>query len=328
MSSYSFYDAIITRWRSIFDKKKTEKFLFYLLQITWIDGVGNVLTSGVEYRKELMPDNKRFEARSILKLIPKREHHNTTITCQALNSADRQEKTAKLRLTVKFAPKVTVSVISGALANEKIPEGTEVRLACQAEANPSNDLTYRWYINGEPAIGDFTTEMMVPNISRKYHDAVIKCEVQNSVGKNEESETLEIRYGPAFRSPLKSIEADEGDTVTLACDVDGNPTPDVEWIFNPSSKVMQFSKEITFHPSNDSSSSCLYAYMYDNLFANVKNCNASLPFYKKEFRKIILKIYCKEPLTYSIFYNDFKRVAPQKKECIRKNIPKSHSQYM
>lgn len=183
-----------------------------------------------------MPDNKRYEARSILKLIPKRSHHNTTIICQALNSADRQEKTAKLKLTVKYAPKVTVSVISGALANEKIPEGAEVRLACHAEANP-NDLVYRWYINGEPAIGDYTTEMIMHNISRKYHHAVIKCEVQNAVGKGESSQVLEIRYGPAFKSPIRSVEADEGDTVTLVCDVDGNPKPDVEWISDATGKV-------------------------------------------------------------------------------------------
>lgn len=184
-----------------------------------------------------MADNKRYEARSILKLIPKREHHNTTITCQALNSADRQEKTAVLKLTVKYAPKVVVSVISGALANEKIPEGAEVRLACQSEANP-NDLTYRWYINGELAIGDYTTEMIIHNISRKYHDAIIKCEVQNAVGKSEASETLEIRYGPAFKGSMKPVEADEGDTVTLTCNVDGNPTPDIEWIFNSNGKVI------------------------------------------------------------------------------------------
>lgn len=206
--------------------------------------MGNVLTSGVEYIKRPMADKKRFEAKSILKLVPKMEHHNTTITCQAQNTADRTEKIAKLKLEVKYAPKVTVSVISGALANEKIPEGAEVRLACHAEANP-NELTYRWYINGEPAIGDYTTEMIIHNISRIYHDAVIKCEVQNAVGKSEESETLDISYGPAFRSQLKSVEAAEGDTATLSCDVDGNPTPEIEWIFNPSGKVRRKSKERT-----------------------------------------------------------------------------------
>lgn len=209
---------------------------FNRLQITWIDGMGNVLTSGVEYMKKPMADNKRFEAKSILKLIPKMEHHNTTITCQAQNTADRTEKIAKLKLEVKYAPKVTISVISGALANEKIPEGSEVRLACHAEANP-NELTYRWYINGEPAIGDYNTEIIIHNISRTFHDAIVKCEVQNSVGKSEESETLDISYGPAFRSRLRSVEADEGDTATLSCDVDGNPTPEIEWIFNPTGKV-------------------------------------------------------------------------------------------
>lgn len=198
--------------------------------------MGNVLTTGVEYIKKLMADEKRFEAKSILRLVPKKEHHNTTITCQAQNTADRTEKVAKLKLEVKYAPKVKVSVISGTLANGKTPEGVEVRLECRAEANP-NELTYRWFINGEPAVGDYTTEIIIFNVSRKYHDAVIKCEVQNVVGKSEESVTLDITYGPAFKSPLKSIEADEGDSATLRCDVDGNPTPEIEWIFNPSGKV-------------------------------------------------------------------------------------------
>lgn len=206
------------------------------LQITWVDGTGNVLTSGIDYMKKLMADNKRYEAKSILKLIPKMEYHNMTITCQAQNTADRTYKSAKLKLEVKFAPKVTVSVISGSLANEKIPEGTEIRLACQAIANP-NVLTYRWFINGEPAIGDYNTEMILPNISRKYHDAIVKCEVQNAVGKSEASQMLDISYGPAFRSQPKSVEADVGSVATLSCDVDGNPAPAIEWIFNPSGKV-------------------------------------------------------------------------------------------
>lgn len=221
------------------------KIISILLQITWIDGMGNVLTSGVEYMKKPMADKKRFEVKSILKLVPKMEHHNTTITCQAQNTADRTEKVAKLKLEVKYAPKVTVSVISGSLVNEKIPEGAEVRLACHAEANP-NELTYRWFINGEPAIGDYTTQMIIHNISRRYHDALVKCEVQNAVGKSEETETLDISYGPAFRSQLKSVEAEEGDTATLSCDVDGNPTPEIEWIFNLSGKVRCIDKFFKF----------------------------------------------------------------------------------
>lgn len=198
--------------------------------------MGNVLTSGVEYLKKPMEDKKRFEVKSILKFVPKKEHHNTTITCQAQNTADRTEKVAKLKLEVKYPPKVTVSVISGTLANEKIPEGTEIRVACQADANPY-DLSYRWFINGEPAIGDYTTELIIHNITRKYHNAIVKCEVTNSVGRNDATVRLDITYGPAFRSLPKSIDAEEGDTAMLSCDVDGNPTPEVVWIFNLSGKV-------------------------------------------------------------------------------------------
>lgn len=62
-------------------------------------------------------------------------------------------------MEVKYAPKVSVSVIGGALAGGRIPEGAEVRFSCRADANPT-ELTYRWYLNDELQIGDYTTEMV------------------------------------------------------------------------------------------------------------------------------------------------------------------------
>ncbi|XP_065094287.1 irregular chiasm C-roughest protein-like [Ochlerotatus camptorhynchus] len=219
-------------------------------EITWIDGHGNVISSGIEYVKEPLTDTGRYTAKSILKLTPKKEHHNTSFTCQAQNTADRTYRSVKLKLEVKYAPKVSVSVIGGALAGGRIPEGAEVRLSCHADANP-NDVSYKWYIADEPAPGDYTTEMIIHNVSKKFHDAVIKCEVHNAVGKSEESEILDISYGPTFRSRPKSIEADADRPVTLTCDVDGNPQPEIIWIQEESNRVVSTSANITIIASRE-----------------------------------------------------------------------------
>lgn len=71
-------------------------------QITWIDGMGNVLTTGIDYMKEPLSDSRRVTAKSILKLTPKKHHHNTTFTCQAQNTADRTYRAAKLKLEVRL----------------------------------------------------------------------------------------------------------------------------------------------------------------------------------------------------------------------------------
>lgn len=92
---------------------------------------------------------------------------------------------------MKYAPKVTLKPSTGVIANGRIPEGTEVRLKCDADANPA-DLSYKWYLNDEPIIGDYTTELVLHNVTRKHHDAIVKCEVHNAVGKSEESQTLDI----------------------------------------------------------------------------------------------------------------------------------------
>lgn len=55
---------------------------------------------------------------------------------------------------------MSISVIGeSALTGGRIPEGTDVRFLCRADANPPN-VTYRWYINDELVAGDYTTEMV------------------------------------------------------------------------------------------------------------------------------------------------------------------------
>uniref|UniRef100_A0A182NVG0 Ig-like domain-containing protein n=1 Tax=Anopheles dirus TaxID=7168 RepID=A0A182NVG0_9DIPT len=213
-------------------------------EITWIDGLGNVLSKGIEYMKEPLRDARRYTAKSILKLTPKKEHHNTTFTCQAQNTADRTYRSVRLKLEVKYAPKVSIAVIGGALNGGRILEGTEVRLSCRADANPL-ELTYRWYVGEELSEGNHAAELLIANISRRYHGTTVRCEVRNAVGKSEESVTLDISYGPSFRTLPQSVEADQDATVTLGCDVDGNPTPDVLWIHEPSDQVVSSAANVT-----------------------------------------------------------------------------------
>lgn len=43
--------------------------------------------------------------------------------------------------------------------------------------------------------------------------------------------------GPAFKIRPKSVEADIDGTISLYCDVDGNPSPDILWIHEPHDRV-------------------------------------------------------------------------------------------
>ncbi|XP_039761634.1 irregular chiasm C-roughest protein-like isoform X2 [Pararge aegeria] len=204
-------------------------------EITWVDGNQVVITKNVESRVELLPDEQRYRTRSVLRLIPNKDHHNQTITCQAQNTADRAYRMATVHIEVKYAPKIKVS-IKTATVNDKIPEGSEARIRCLVDANPLAQI-YRWYLNGNPVVGDYTDEMIIFNVSRKHNKAVVKCEVSNSAGMNEASLTLNVTYPPSFRTRPHNIEAEEDSSVTLSCDVDGEPRPEIRWLYHEPGRI-------------------------------------------------------------------------------------------
>ncbi|XP_014206544.1 irregular chiasm C-roughest protein-like [Copidosoma floridanum] len=213
-------------------------------EITWIDGLGNVLHEGVETQVISSEDGPLFTVKSILTVTPRKEHDNTTFTCQSQNAADRTPQNAKLRVEVHYAPKVALKIHPGLAQNERIREGTELRFKCRAEGNPPN-MDYTWYVNDKKVVGDYKTEMIIHNVTREYHDAIVKCEVSNEVGKSEETKTLDVTYGPQFRHPPVSVESHYGATEILQCDVDGNPQPDIYWTHEEMNHVLASTSNIS-----------------------------------------------------------------------------------
>ncbi|KAG6462376.1 hypothetical protein O3G_MSEX013220 [Manduca sexta] len=204
-------------------------------EITWLDGNQQVIKKHVKSKVELLEDGQRFKTRSVLRLTPRKEDHNQSITCQAQNTADRAHRMATVHIEVKYAPKVNLTIKTG-LVKKRIPEGSESRIQCDVDANPPAQV-YRWYLNNNPVIGDYANEMIIFNVTRKHNKAEVKCEVSNNVGTSEATVTLDVTYPPKFRSRPENVEAEMGSRVTLNCDVDGEPAPAIRWLLSEPGRI-------------------------------------------------------------------------------------------
>lgn len=117
----------------------------------------------------------------------KKEHHNTSLTCEALNSAESVPQSTRIHLMVEFAPNVSL---------ERQPlvirEGDTAIFRCRAEANPEL-VTYKWFLGAEEMFGSEDGSVLVlPGLNRTKDGEIVKCQVSNSIGKSEETHSLDI----------------------------------------------------------------------------------------------------------------------------------------
>ena len=92
-------------------------------------------------------------------------------------------------------------------------------------------------MDGQRASGFDSNSFLIPNISQSYHLSIVKCEVTNDIGKSEETETIQVRYGPHIIASPTSTSGDVGDSVSLHCQVDSNPAPTYTWTKGTSRQV-------------------------------------------------------------------------------------------
>ena len=120
-------------------------------------------------------------------IMAARQHHNTSLTCEAQNSAESVPQSTEMKLLVEFAPSVRLERSPAVLR-----EGDTAIFKCLAEANPAN-LSYRWFLGGrEMEGGEDGSVLVLPGLNRTSAGQIVKCQVRNYIGKSEETYSLQI----------------------------------------------------------------------------------------------------------------------------------------
>ncbi|XP_066937916.1 irregular chiasm C-roughest protein-like [Macrobrachium rosenbergii] len=207
-------------------------------EIQWVDDSTRetIRTGAVQYT-EKYPDRKRVTVTSHLTFTPRRSHHNSTLTCLTSNQALTSPLAGKVHLQVLFPPEVKLQS-----RPKTLMEGDEVSFSCSAHANP-NKLTYRWFRNTHQLRNESSRSLTLRNVSRTFHQDTISCEVSNSVGTSKKSISIQVMYGPLFRSPPADVAAETGKKARLECDVDSNPPPVISWYQQGNPQVIAKGRE-------------------------------------------------------------------------------------
>lgn len=117
----------------------------------------------------------------------KKTHHNTSLTCEAQNSAESSPTKTSILLQVEFAPAVSLEHKPAVMK-----EGDTVIFKCLAHSNPDT-VTYQWFVGGkQKSLGEDASVLVLPGVDRASNGAIVKCQVRNSIGKSEETHTLDI----------------------------------------------------------------------------------------------------------------------------------------
>ncbi|KAF0301624.1 Irregular chiasm C-roughest protein [Amphibalanus amphitrite] len=193
-------------------------------KLEWFDSDGTQLENNITSEDRHMSDGKRYVVESTILLEPEARHDGANITCKAKNEALDEPQSVALTLHVKYPPEVAVEIDS-----TQVNEYDDVTFKCSATANPDDDLIFKWFIRDEVVVGDHGRELKLSSIGRELNSAAVKCDVTNEIGTGSHSVDLDIRYGPRFREEPKDASAEVGEKVTVKCDVDANPSPEIVW---------------------------------------------------------------------------------------------------
>ncbi|KAF5887153.1 YEATS domain-containing protein 4, partial [Clarias magur] len=102
--------------------------------------------------------------------------------------------------------------------------GSSVSLSCSSDANPAV-LNYTWYRENREQIG--TGNHLTINTTDSTQSGLYYCRAQNQHGDHNSSVYLDVQYAPQL-SPSSSCNKTQ-ELIICFCEVDGNPSPKLEW---------------------------------------------------------------------------------------------------
>ncbi|ESP03648.1 hypothetical protein LOTGIDRAFT_171177 [Lottia gigantea] len=184
-------------------------------------------------RKITKEDGKRVDTIGIVTLNVTKSDAGKKIKCYVQNEAMTDPYFVSATIDVQFVPEVQMSLNS----SEHVREHDFLRFSCSGLANPPT-ITWKWYKNGEQLLDENRNILDIPRVTRDDHGDVISCEGINDVGSTRRNYRLDVHYGPRFKGVPQHANVDLGDSVSLRCEADGNPTPSIIWTKKGSNHVL------------------------------------------------------------------------------------------
>ncbi|XP_045108723.1 irregular chiasm C-roughest protein-like isoform X2 [Portunus trituberculatus] len=210
-------------------------------EIEWyMNGKEGVSGGKVNTTKTPQHNSILVAVKSRLDLTPEKKHHQANISCEVRHKALETPIVRSVVMSVKYPPDPTITVDSA-----KIQEKDDVMFKCEAEANPPT-LRYRWEVNGVAVVGDHTAHYLMTHVDRSSNGAKVACIAANDIGTNKAEHTLSVQYAPRFKTEPEDHDADNGKNLTLTCNVDGNPPPEIVWLHEEGKKVINLGSRMTF----------------------------------------------------------------------------------
>ncbi|XP_063064639.1 B-cell receptor CD22-like [Engraulis encrasicolus] len=166
---------------------------------------------------------------------------NLTITASRLDRGAIYSCAARLDLNTSKPIPVTRSnsiqleVLYGPIGlnhsgNVNVGVGNALELFCYAEANPIP--TYNWTRNSITLEKENSGKLCIESVSVD-HSGEYSCSVGNGIGSNQTAKMMvDVYYKPRMLNITGNVTTKAGNTLTLACHANANPTPFYQWRHN------------------------------------------------------------------------------------------------
>ncbi|XP_070547402.1 fasciclin-2-like [Ptychodera flava] len=179
------------------------------------------------------------------------EENPSNYTCEVSNTyynGISGQSSSQTTVEVQYAPEVSTPVLY------QINEGDDLQILCSVNAMPSAEVTW---VYPDASVHHGKT-LRIPAI-RRSQSGVYSCEATNEfcdqiggTGRGSSKTLVVVNYAPYFLNQKinKQVAADEGESVTLQCDIDSNPRANITWFDKRGSEITNSS----FYLQNEKSS--------------------------------------------------------------------------
>ncbi|KAG0716041.1 Nephrin [Chionoecetes opilio] len=149
------------------------------------------------------------------------DDNGAVYTCQADNHFGTTTHDA-ITLSILYAP----NWVTKPETEIAVTEGSSIEVNVSAQGNP-DAVTYLWRRGDEVVRAD--SFLNISSVTRDQA-GTYTVEATNSQGTVAANLTLNIKYGATISSISGGKNLSVGETVTLICQVDANPDPDINWV--------------------------------------------------------------------------------------------------